>query len=150
MNMFVFLFGAFFVGVSIWKIIQESAASKWPTVRAEIMSSRVETGQVDNVKGGDSRSHSYHSVGYFYPKVQYRYQVSGNEYTSEDFSPSGHWVGDKEKAEELVFRFPAGQKVDAYYNPQNPQKSYLVVETPMGNWGILIVGIVIILFSFVF
>lgn len=49
------------------------------------------------------------------PLVLYAYQVNGQKYRGERIRCSGHLVG-----HEVASRYPAGARVDVYYDPRDP------------------------------
>ena len=66
------------------------------------------------------------------PHVEYRYSVSGVDYTSTTIWSGG--VSEFEmrlkKAEKFLERFPTGKTVEAFYDPDHPEKSFLIWEHP--------------------
>jgi len=62
-----------------------------------------------------------------YPIVVYQYEVGGQKYESRNISVGGasYTVGRK-KTEQLVAKYPAGNRVTVYYDHRNPANSVLM------------------------
>jgi len=111
--------GCFMVLVGGASAYEAYSSQFWPTTAGEIITSRVDTHRdVD-----DNRT--YHS------KVKYGYalnqlEIAGEYFTSErvgidPFPPSDS----RAIAEARLVRYPKGEIVDVYYNPNRPQRSML-------------------------
>ena len=83
----------------------------------------------------------------YYPEVQYDYEFLGTKYTGDRISFGGSsGNSNRKKSEETLAKYPIGQNVTIYYNPNNPEDA--VLERKMGTGGtvFLIIGI---LFTFI-
>ncbi len=94
-----------------------SAARNWPSVVGTVVESSLETRRSSNNRGWVN-----------YPRVVYTYDVSGQPYVSNRFSP-GMEVGGM-SAPGVIAKYPVGSQVKAYYNPQNPSEAVLEINTP--------------------
>lgn len=130
MGLFALLFG-------IASLIQAVHARSWPTVLAEVTSSRVEEGTSSIGTGGDrSTSRS------FTPKVEYRYTVEGRSYMSQHILLGGAARNSgQDGAEQIVARYPVGARVVAYYDPRTPGKAFLeyTVISPVLGFALAVV-----------
>ena len=113
MGLFALLFG-------IASLVQAVRARSWPTVLAEVTSSKVEEG-TSSIGTGGNRS-SYRS---FIPRVEYRYTVEGKSYLSQHILLGGARNPGQDSAEQIVARYPVGARVAAYYDPSNPGRAFL-------------------------
>ena len=93
------------------------ASSAWPTVGGVIVKSEIETQTSTASSDGKQKSETVQ-----HPKIIYQYQIDGQNYkgTRISFSSSS---GD---ARQIVARYPQGQSVQVYYNPDHPQRAVLV------------------------
>ncbi len=62
------------------------------------------------------------------PHVEYSYVVAGQQYISHDITIINPNNTTQKWAKEIVDKYHPGAKVIAYYNPRNPQKSFLIYE----------------------
>lgn len=64
---------------------------------------------------------------YYRPWVQSSYTVNGKDYVCDRFAFNDHLISTdtKKKAEDLIKKYQAGQTVQVYYDPNDPQKSVL-------------------------
>jgi hypothetical protein len=61
------------------------------------------------------------------PSVVYRYDVGGRSYTSSEIFPLTAWASERrETAERFVRPFAVEQSVEAYYNPEEPSRAFLL------------------------
>ena len=112
----------------------------WSTTKGVILSSKkesklAETSSDANVYNtgvfGTQVRGSKRNVYNYFVKLEYSYTVNGEEYRSSQIyphqDPSFSSEGD---ATELKTRFFKNKKVTVYYNPRNPNKTYLIYDTP--------------------
>ena len=102
------------------------ASNTWPTVGGVIVKSEIETHERSTSNDGSQKSETVR-----YPKIAYEYQIDGQNYKSTRISFSSS-SGD---AQQIVARYPQGQSVQVYYNPDHPQRAVLVP----GGFGFTIV-----------
>ncbi|QDV44047.1 hypothetical protein Enr13x_39080 [Stieleria neptunia] len=123
--------GAWFAVSGLASFVVQWRASRWPTVEGAIRRAEV-------VPGKD----------YYFVRLEYAFTVDGVEYTSDDvylnsgiggISVASETMGAKTQAsaERLRENYPVGKSVKVYYQPQNPSRSALVIETT----GILVIGL---------
>jgi hypothetical protein len=62
------------------------------------------------------------------PQVEYSYVVAGRQYTSNRVTMINPNHTDETWAKEIVTKYHSGLTTTAYYNPKNPQKSFLIYE----------------------
>ena len=91
------------------------AASKWPSAAGTVTRSQLRTREA----GGRS------AAVYYYPEVQYRYSVEGQQYHGFRVSFSPVQTPSAEEALELLSRIPPGASVSVRYNPDFPADSVL-------------------------
>lgn len=88
-------------------------------VQAEVVSSRVDISTSTDSDG--HRSTTYR------PVVEYRYSVSGVSYSSDDVQPLRISAG-RGWAEKIVNSCPPGGQVEAFYDPSNPDRAFLIKQ----------------------
>ena len=114
----------------------------WPTTKGEINTSRVET-----------RSDAYGNRTYR-SKIKYAYSVNHLENPGEYFA--GERVGidpfppsdSRAIAEARLVRYPKGEIVDVYYNPNHPQKSMLEPSFSLSKLIVPGVGLLVLAVAF--
>jgi hypothetical protein len=60
----------------------------------------------------------------YYPHIEFRYEVGGEVYDGKEWTHHG-LVGTWENATAVCDRFPAGRKVDVFYDPADPVRAVL-------------------------
>jgi hypothetical protein len=103
----------------VW--LRTSAARRWPSTSGTVVDSRI----IESEDDGDL---------YYHPEVQFRYQVNGKVYPSDQWAIGSRvvWGGqrrDPKKAQSVVERYPAGRAVQVYYNPRQPEQATLEVRS---------------------
>lgn len=123
-------------GAFLWNQ-QNQAVESAETTDATVISSSVE---VDRM-GSDGPNYR--------PNVTYRYTVGGETYRSSNVFPGpGHfWRNQRSWAADIVADYPEGETATAYYDPDDPSRSFLIADrTPiiplilLGVGGLLAVG----------
>lgn len=99
----------FFDGCAVWLLAKNVAAQSYPSVPGEITAS--EPAQAD----GSARW-----------KVQFRYSVGGQEFTSDRRTfAQGSFSNRRRQEPSLAERFVVGSPVEVFYNPNDPNDSAL-------------------------
>lgn len=66
----------------------------------------------------------------YFPEIRYEYTVDGETFTSESVYPTQlGGTSNHSKMQSLVDSHPVGERVEAYYHPENPDRSFLVDES---------------------
>ncbi len=73
--------------------------------------------EVDRHRGSDSTTYS--------PDIEYRYEVDGQTYTSDQHVYGEISSSDRAGAKKAVRKFPVGKSVRVYYNPADPEDAVL-------------------------
>ena len=110
-----------------------AASETWPSVMGEITTSEV----THTVKHSSSGKNKWRYV----PKVEYRYEIDGAEYSNDDIQfVSVSWqFKDRFRAERVIKPYPAGRKVDVFYDPTDTGNSVLQKGSVAGApWGYII------------
>jgi hypothetical protein len=103
-------------------------ASSWPAVKGKI----IEASVTRHERMSDpNRSHTTRDYAYS-PRIIYRYEVQGAEYTSGRLAHSDSQYGTKTDVEALVAGYRVGGEVDVYYDPQDPSFGVLDPTDPGG------------------
>lgn len=138
----IFLIAGYLVAFKFGAPILENAkaSEQWPKASGRITASHVETSR-------DSENKNMYSA-----QVTYEYEVEGTTYTDDTVWFGGDYSSsNRSDAQQTVSKYPAGQTVDVYYQPDDPANavlepgakftSYLVYGI---GWMILLVGILIL------
>lgn len=138
----VFVLG--FAGAGIFLLVKnfrerkKSAASQnWPTTQGQVTATKV-------VENTNIDSDGYTSVTYT-PMVTYRYQVAGQEYTSDKVT-FGFRKGSssRAKARQALVNYSGDAQVTVYYDPSDPVEAVLDREVG-GSTLSLVLGIAFLL-----
>lgn len=122
------LVGLYILGRAFVHLRSGSQRKAWPHTNGEIVTSEV---QISRGADGDLT---------YFPVVFYRYKVNLVEYKSNIITASAPpSVGMQGYAEALVKKYQVNNKVDVYYDPDNPQEA--VLETGISIAGILLIAI---------
>jgi len=116
-------------------------AATWPSILGLVTSAELVTHRHHNSKS--------HVTTYTYePKVEYSYTVLGTPYTGKRlaYGPASYA---RNKADEIMARYPQGQSVSVYYNTEDPAESVLDPAAPnttiMTVFGIIFCVIALVL-----
>jgi hypothetical protein len=77
----------------------------------------------------------------YFPEIRYEYTVGGETFTSESVYPGRlEGTSNHSKIQSVVDAHPAGDRVQAYYHPEDPTRSFLIDEssTKQAVFGILV------------
>ena len=106
----------------------------WPSTVGEILASEL-------------RKVTGHNGAQYHPDIRYRYKVNLVEYESNVIAASAppFVLGSHKYASTLVNQYQAHNKVNVYYNPDNPEKAVLErAISPSGMLLLLFLGIAIL------
>jgi hypothetical protein len=112
-----------------------SATLQWPTAEGKIVSSEVEQKEV-------YRRKRIRTV--FDPQIQYSYEVDGKAYTGHRIDYYEDQASENEQTAIAVSsKYPAGEDVKVYYNPQDPASSLLEPGVTGSNatWSWAMIGL---------
>jgi hypothetical protein len=114
----MFAAGIFMLALGGYEIKGSRETSNWPSITGTITSSSVRT---------ETRRESNKTSTVYFPNVQYRYKIDGQPYTSSRIAFGNASGGRKSFAQDVVEKYPSGQKITVYYDPDDPQ--YAILET---------------------
>lgn len=117
--------GLFCLASALWNMRHPRKAFPWLRTNGKIVSSATES----YVSSDGSRRATFYK-----PVIEFSYAVDGQEYHNligasgvVNFSVAGN----KASADAEVVKYPVGEEVEVFYNPQNPTQSALQVNTEM-------------------
>ena len=119
-----------------YSLIFQLRTRSWPFTTGELVEAEVEKfGATDPVKSNQE----------YVSKALYRFTVSGVDYEGTRISP---WVfvashnarAILKKQMSAIYHYPDG-KVKVFYNPGNPQKSFLIVAGRVGIFITLVIAV---------
>jgi Protein of unknown function (DUF3592) len=103
----------------------------WPTVSATVVESRWLTHHAT----GDAYNQQQMGKGYTHtPEIKYTYQVSGAAFTSLRYRHGNATQTSVPVVQEIVARYPVGQTVLVYYDPENPADSVIEPGAGAKTW----------------
>ena len=141
------LLGLVFLIVGLVATKRAQTAQLWPSIPGTV-------DRTDVVQHEDSDSDGFTSVTYE-PVVEYSYSVMGQPFTGKRIA-FGTNRYDYKKAQEIVTRYPAGSRVNVYYNPDKPKDA--VLETVAAGGRLLtilgavmsVIGVVALIAALIF
>lgn len=113
------------------------ASASWPIAEGKVVSSQVE--HSTDSEGGDS----------YQPKVNYTYSVAGVPYSGRQIKFGENSYSSRRQAEEIANRYPVGDSVAVYYEPENPEKTALEPGVTAGSYIVFGIGAIFVLVSLV-
>jgi len=126
---FIFIFlGSLVCILAFWLQYMNRKAASWPATDGVIVKSELEPDS-----DGDS------SV-----KITYRYTVNGRDFESSQFSFTA-LRNDLPAKKSRVAKYPVGQRVQVYYDPQKATSAVLERDDSLVWLGIVITGLVFII-----
>ena len=91
----------------------------WPIARGKVTSAQIQT-----LRRGNAVSHR--------PVIHFEYTMEDHAYTGDSLSPVGY-SGSLKHAREVLNRFPEGESVDVFINPDDNSEAYLDPELHVGQ-----------------
>jgi hypothetical protein len=129
-------FGSIFAVVGLyglWRWYRVAKMKQWMPVKATLVKIEVREAH------GSEKGMPY--VRYV-PKVEYRYEVAGTQYTSNRFSMHNFTMGtDKNEILESLHGAKVGDSIDAFFDPHKPIDVTLTVPGYDGVIAALFIGI---------
>jgi hypothetical protein len=105
---------------------QVGGARNWPSTTGRVISSEMEARRSHSSEGGYSTS--------YYAVVLYEYMVDGKRYQSNRLTlgtPIGtSFTG---RVQKKLQEYPVGNRVQVFYDPDDPTEAVLEVKAPVGN-----------------
>ena len=122
------IFDAIILGTIISTRRKINAMKNWPSIKGTVISSAIEQRASNNNRNQVN-----------YPVVNYSYQVDGNIYQGDRIAP-GYEVGGS-GAIKVIKKYPVGEQVIVFYNPQNPSEAVLERKAPAqaGMWSVFVI-----------
>ncbi|MGB7338064.1 MAG: DUF3592 domain-containing protein [Phototrophicaceae bacterium] len=72
---------------------------------------------------GSSGGYKYRTS--YFPDISYRYTVDGNDYINNGYAQRTTLINRTGMIQRILDKYPTDSTVTVYYNPHNPQESYL-------------------------
>jgi hypothetical protein len=123
------------VGLSCWGLIvlaNARASAGWTAVEGVIVSSALEHDR--DAEGGDS----------WEPKVTYEYPAGGRQQVGVTINFGENSYDDQEEAQAILDRYPTGQAVQVYYDPDAPGRSVLEPGVSSRSYFFLATGLLFV------
>lgn len=122
------------------------ASQSWPSTVGEIVQAEVKVGTDREIVIGADTDEIPDVKHYYYPTVEYTYQVGGTQYSSKQIAFGGT-VGysSRAKAQAQLNKYPVGKQVTVYYNPEKPSEAVLERQSAAAKWFTVVGAILIVL-----
>lgn len=120
------LIGLIFVYVTVRSVRGHIAAQSWP--QAEAVLERAEV--IKRIREGDSDDHYRQYVSYFCEAV-YSYSAGGNAFSAKKWLKAES----REEAVRLAAAQKKGERVQIYYDPDDPESYRFELSSPV--WGLI-------------
>jgi len=127
------LVGIFIFGLGMRDVMRANDSKSWPTTVATVQESTVKT-NVDE-EGGST----------YYAQVLYDFEVNRFAYSGDQVAFGDFSSNDSERVKEIVKRYPEGNEVVVYYQPDNPDLSVLEPGLTARAWVIPSFGFVFLI-----
>ncbi|MGM0601628.1 MAG: DUF3592 domain-containing protein [Candidatus Rifleibacteriota bacterium] len=83
------------------------------------------------------------------PEIFYKYEVDGNSFRGRKYRTMGYSDNDRNKIKDLLTEYPAGKKIEVFYNPEN-LKEAAIEKAPPPSYFLFILGSILIIFGVLF
>lgn len=133
------VFGLPLVWLSLSTFAKDRGIAKWPRAEGKILSSRI-TSSTSTSRDKDGYSRQYTT---YTPEVAYFYSVDGTEYEGSTVARVDVSTSNRAAIAAWVDRYPPGQAVSVFYDPQDPTTAYLEVRRSIGAAILLGLGAVL-------
>lgn len=85
----------------------------------------IETSISSGLSTYHAQSSGYNQKISYRPSIQYQYMVDGQQYTNDTYAQRPFLLNNQGIIKRILDNYPEGSTVDIYYNPDNPQESFL-------------------------
>ena len=109
-------------------------SQNWPTIEGQIIQATIEESMESDNDGFTSKRYT--------PSVLYTYTLVGQQYTSDKITFGAKWRYPSRNEAESKLNYQTGERIQVYYNPENPSQAVLEAGAVRGVWGTLLIGIV--------
>ncbi len=133
--------GVFLLFPWVQSIRMVHAGKTWSSVSGTVVSSGVKQ-VLDSTDKKGRKNFSYRAI------VKYSYKVEGQNYISSRITFGDYGTNTPGHGASIVANYPEGKRVRVYYNPDAPMHSVLERRTGVGNIIPILVGILLLLVSF--
>lgn len=137
---FIVLAGSFAVYLGLTTVLKAQESTDWPSVKGKIVKSGIRTERGTSSSATSSRN-SYHA------DIVYEYLTGEGAYTGRRVSFGEYGREDEIHATQVSEKYPEGETVDVYYDPDQPTESVLEPGSQGVPWFFLALGFPILLFG---
>jgi hypothetical protein len=130
-GLFTLLFGGLPLCIGLWQRFRELAPRKWPQIDGTIVNS--------TIKKQSSRP----GTCQYTPIIEYEYSYEDKTYSSSKRRAGNYASGVSADAEAICSRYPVGNQVKVYIDPEDPSNSVLEFGTTPLSWICIILGLFI-------
>ncbi len=135
------IFGLVFAGIGVFALVRGvvhfrmgKASASWPYVEGQVIAATVDMSVSTDSDGMTTRRYT--------PRVVYSYTISGQQFSGDQINIGSTWHYPSQARAESKLAYQTGQRVNVYYNPENPSQTVLEPGSTRGAWGTLLIGIV--------
>ncbi len=118
----LFIVGLFFLFIGLQQASKGKESREWPHVTGEVLVSKVE---------------KYSKV--YMPEIEYKYDVNDQSYRNDtiNFGNSIEQSKSLSYSRNITKKFPKGERIKVYYDPESPEVSVLIPGGNTTNWYIV-------------
>ncbi len=127
--------GSMYLGLNTMNLARQSTG--WPSVQGTVTESRIHS----ESHPGAGKKPTYHA------NVEYAYTVDGEEHTGDRVSFGEYGTNDPSHAQAIIGRYPKGNTVAVYHDPDRPGESVLEPGSHGIPWFYLILGMPFLIFG---
>jgi hypothetical protein len=135
---FIIFAGGASIYLGVDSVLKAQQSTDWPSVKGRIVESGIRT---------QSGSTSKVSRVTYHANVVYEYDVIGKVYTGHRVSFGEYGTGDGIHANEIIKRYPQGENVNVFYDPDQHSVSVLEPGSHGVPWFFLALGFPFLLFG---
>jgi hypothetical protein len=124
----------------LWRLQSARTSVNWPSVPGKILESAVE-------KSVQTSGRPPRDQKLYHARIRYEFSVDGAVHHSTRISYGDYGSGNPGHAQTRVERYPAGSRVQVFYQPGNPSECCLETGVSWTAWLMPIVGAVFFMVS---
>lgn len=122
----------------VWFLKTGYTSSDWPRVEGEVIGVQVQVWEsvAEAVDQPEPKP-------YYYPEIEYRYEVDGQTYTSTRYGlgETAQKYEDRGDAELAAAKYQIGDPIEVAYDPAAPDQAVLRTGASIGAWAPLLLGV---------
>lgn len=125
--MIFFILGLIWIIYGVWGNMKIRRIAGWPKANGTVIVSSAEPYNLFSTRTilDPSSISMIGNEALYSPKVQYKYQVGGREYLSDNLTYRGYYVHNALETRAILAAYRPGAAISVYYNPSNHSEAYI-------------------------